>query len=34
VAIWEMNGTSILNASSAFVANVPSQWSVQNLGAE
>jgi hypothetical protein len=32
VAIWEMNGTSILNASSSFVGNVPSQWSIQLTG--
>jgi hypothetical protein len=26
VAIWEMNGTTILNGSSSFVSTVPSQW--------
>jgi hypothetical protein len=32
VSIWEMKGTAILNPSSSFVANVPSQWSVQLTG--
>jgi hypothetical protein len=30
VAIWEMNGTSVLNPGSSFVANVPGQWSIQH----
>jgi hypothetical protein len=34
VALWEMNGTIVGNASRSFVANVPSQWSIQHLGAE
>ena len=34
VAAGETNGTSILNANSSFIANVPRQWSVQYLGAE
>jgi hypothetical protein len=29
-----MNGTAILNPNTSFVANVPGQWSVQNLAAE
>jgi hypothetical protein len=32
VAIWEMNGTSISNQSSSFVANVPGQWSIRGTG--
>jgi hypothetical protein len=32
VAILEMNGTSILNANSSFVANVPSPWSIRLTG--
>jgi hypothetical protein len=32
VAIWEMNGTSVLNANSSFVANVPVQWSIKGTG--
>jgi hypothetical protein len=32
VAIWEMNGTTILNQNSSFVANVPSQWSIKGTG--
>jgi hypothetical protein len=31
VAIWEMNGTQILNPTSAAVANVPG-WSVAGVG--
>jgi phospholipase C len=27
-AIWLMNGTTILNQNSSFVANVPSQWGI------
>jgi hypothetical protein len=34
VVIWEMNGITILNANTSFVAQVPSQWSIQQLGAE
>ena len=30
VAIWEMNGTTVLNASTSFVANVSGTWSIQN----
>jgi hypothetical protein len=26
VAIWEMNGTAVLNASTSFVANVAGAW--------
>jgi hypothetical protein len=32
VAIWEMNGTSISNASTSFVANVPMNWSIAGTG--
>jgi hypothetical protein len=32
VAIWEMNGTSVSNANSSFVANVPRQWSIKGTG--
>jgi hypothetical protein len=32
VAIWEMNGASILNQNSSFVANVPRQWSIKGTG--
>ncbi len=32
VAIWEMNGTTVLNQNSSFVANVPSQWSIKGTG--
>jgi VCBS repeat protein len=32
VAIWEMNGTTVLNANSSFVAKVPSQWSIKGTG--
>ncbi len=34
VAIWEMNGTTVLNAANSFVSNVPGQWSIQRLAAE
>ena len=27
-----MNGTTVLNANSSFVANVPGQWSIQLTG--
>jgi hypothetical protein len=30
VAIWEMNGSAILNQASSFVANVPTNWSIQD----
>ena len=30
VAIWEMNGTAILNQSNSFVANVGGTWSIQD----
>jgi hypothetical protein len=32
VAIWEMNGTSVVNASTSFVANVPTNWSIVGTG--
>jgi uncharacterized repeat protein (TIGR03803 family) len=33
VAIWEMNGTTVLNSSSSFVATVsPSTWSIVGVG--
>jgi hypothetical protein len=32
VAIWQMNGTAILNQNSSFVANVPGLWSIQLTG--
>jgi VCBS repeat protein len=32
VAIWEMNGTTVLNANSSFVVYVPFEWSVQLTG--
>jgi hypothetical protein len=32
VAIWEMNGTTILNANSAGVGNLSSVWSVAETG--
>ena len=28
LAIWEMNGTTVLNASSSFVGNVAGQWAI------
>jgi hypothetical protein len=28
VAIWEMNGNTVLNRNSSFVANVPAQWTI------
>jgi FtsP/CotA-like multicopper oxidase with cupredoxin domain len=31
VAIWEMNGTSILNQPNSFVANVPGNWSIVGI---
>jgi hypothetical protein len=32
VAIWEMNGTSILNLATSFVAYVPTAWSIVGTG--
>jgi hypothetical protein len=32
VAIWEMNGTAVLNQNSSFVATVPGQWSIKGTG--
>jgi hypothetical protein len=32
LAIWEMNGTTILNANTAGVGNVPTNWSVVGVG--
>ena len=32
VAIWEMNGTTVLNQNSSFVANVPGPWSIKGTG--
>ena len=32
VAIWEMNGTSILNQATSFVANVAGTWSILGNG--
>ena len=32
VAIWEMNGTTILNQATSFVANVATNWSVFGNG--
>src|ERR1700733_8877766 len=32
VAIWEMNGTAVLNQNSSFVAKVASQWSIKGTG--
>jgi hypothetical protein len=32
VAIWEMNGTTVLNQNSSFVANVPAPWSIKGTG--
>jgi hypothetical protein len=29
VAIWEMNGTQIINAANAYLANMPANWAVQ-----
>ena len=34
VAIWQMNGITVLNANSSFVANLPGQWSIQRLAAD
>ncbi len=32
LAIWEMNGTTILNASTAGIGNVPLNWTVVGVG--
>ena len=32
LAIWEMNGTTILNANTAGLGNVPLNWSVVGIG--
>ena len=32
VAIWEMNGTSILNLATSFVGQVPTAWSIVGTG--
>jgi predicted small secreted protein len=32
LAIWEMNGTSILNQATSFVGNVPGNWSIVGNG--
>jgi FG-GAP-like repeat/FG-GAP repeat len=32
VAIWEMNGTTILNQATSFVANVAGNWSIAGTG--
>jgi hypothetical protein len=32
VVIWEMNGTTILNQNTSFVATVPGQWSIKGTG--
>ncbi len=32
VAIWEMNGTTVLNPNTAGVGNVPTTWSVAGTG--
>jgi L-ascorbate oxidase len=32
VAIWEMNGTTILNQANSFVTNVPANWSIVGTG--
>ncbi len=34
VAIWEMKGTTVVNASSSFVSNVPAPWSIAHLNAD
>ena len=33
-AIWEMNGTTILNPTTSYVATVPTAWSIQGTGAD
>ncbi len=32
IAIWEMNGTTILNANTAGLGNVPTAWSIVGTG--
>ena len=32
VAIWEMNGTTVMNQTTSFVANVPAHWSIVGTG--
>ncbi len=32
IAIWEMNGTTILNPNTAGVGNVPTTWSIVGTG--
>jgi serralysin len=32
VAIWEMNGITVLNPNSLFVSNVAGAWSIQLTG--
>jgi phospholipase/lecithinase/hemolysin len=32
IAIWEMNGTTILNANASGVGNVPTNWSIVGVG--
>jgi pro-kumamolisin-like protein/VCBS repeat protein len=32
VAIWEMNGTTVLNAATSFVANVGGTWTIAGTG--
>jgi hypothetical protein len=32
IAIWEMNGTTILNPNSASVGNLPTVWTVAETG--
>ena len=34
VAIWLMNGTSILNPTASYVGTVPTAWSIQGAGAD
>ena len=28
-AMWEMNGTTVLNPGATYLANVPTNWAVQ-----
>jgi hypothetical protein len=30
VAIWLMNGTTILHLATSFIADVPTVWSIQD----
>src|SRR5258708_13409910 len=32
IAIWEMNGTTVLNPSTAGIGNVPTPWSIVGTG--